>query len=194
MSDCQILAEEEEKRYNAARYGGIGKVKDRTEENEMIAATEGHPCGPIPFNQGKIEHVDNTSVKQSAVAAAEGYELGDHGCRWIVEYESIDDTVDNVARSTSHNEGKTREIAPRDAATYGTEHIYANEDDKDDAEGGEEEFVKELPSEGHSVILGKEQVKPIGEVDALVHIHARLNTYLYDLVNGDDTDSKGCRG
>ena len=120
MSDCQILAVEKEEGYDATGDGGIGKVKDRTEENEMIAATEGHPCGPVPFNQGKIEHVDNTSVKQSAVAAAEGYELGDHGCRWIVEYESIEDTVDNVARSTSHYKRQACEIAPRDAATYGS--------------------------------------------------------------------------
>ena len=126
-------------------------------------------------------------MEQRAVACAEGDEVGHHRGWGIVEYQSVEYAVDNVPRCAGQYEGEAYEVAPRYAPPYGTEHVDGNQDDEDDAEGGEKELVDKFPPESHAVVFGKKYVEPVRHADWLVEVHTRLNGYLDGLVNGDNS-------
>ena len=186
MSDCQILAVEKEQGDDATRDGCIGEVKDGAEEDEMVATTQRHPRGPIPFDKREVEHVHYPAVEQRAITRAKADEIGHHRCRRIVEDESVEDTVDNISCRTGYDKGQTGEVTPRYAASDGTHHVDGDKQDEDDAERSEQELIEEFPAKGHAVVLRKEQIEPIRYTNGLVEIHTCLYSNLYGLVDAND--------
>ena len=61
--------------------------------------------------------------------------------------------------------------------------VAGNKDNGHDAEQGKEKLGENLHAECHSVVLGEIDVKPVGNVDALVQEHVRLDSNLDKLVN-----------
>ena len=68
-------------------YTAVCEIEDRSEEQEPLASHKRHPGRPDRVDQREVEHVDNSSE----------HEWG------IVENQSVEQTVDEVAHSSGGN-------------------------------------------------------------------------------------------
>ena len=157
----------------------------------MLTRINGHPCGHVPFNQWKVEHIDHFAVEKFAVAITPRLQLCYLWKRWVVEDESIEEAVDDVACGSCHDECETDNVA-----CGATAHDFAPDEPADDADGdeaeeGEDEFAsEEFPSECHSVVLDEGDVEPGGDFDMLAEQHACLDRNLDDLVDDKHADEE----
>lgn len=148
----------------------------------MLSAYKGEPIRPVPFNKGKIEHIHHPAIEQCVVACAEGYEIGHYGCGGIVEYHTIEQTVNDISRGTGKYQRETGKKQIVHSLPYQLDQYIYKEAYRHNTEGGEEEFVHQFHTEGHASILGKENLEPRGYVNDLMHVHAGLYPYLDNLV------------
>ena len=113
--------------------------------------------------------------------------------RWgrrIVEYHAIEQAVEDVSCCSCRNKCQADKVSPTDAALNAFANIPNKRSNSNDTERGEKPLVEDFHAECHAVILGKENVKPIRDTYALIHIHTRLDGYLYGLVNSNDANRK----
>ena len=175
---------EEQQCHDAARDGCIGKVEDGGEEHAVLSGVDGHPCGHVPFDEGEVEHIDHLAVEEFAVAISVGHELCHLRIGWVVEDESVEHAVDDVACRSCRDEGEADDVPRRSSALDFAVDEPSDEAYRHDAEEGEEEFpAPEFPTERHAVVLHKQEAEPAGDLDALSQMHARLDIDLDDLVN-----------
>lgn len=131
--------------------------------------------------QRKIEHIDNFSVEE----------------RRVIENHTVEKTVHNVAESSAKYGRQTekdsgRSILLLEQLPYVKENYY----DKRNPEETEQKLAEtapELHSEGHSVILYEQNLKPVAKnVNALAYGHIRLDQNLGDLIDSKKKcDKKG---
>ena len=75
---------------------GIGEVEHRTEEDEMLTADKGHPQRPVQLKQREVEHIHHLSHQERGVTRTEGHEIRDIIRRGLREYQTIEQTVDQI--------------------------------------------------------------------------------------------------
>ena len=98
MKHCKFLATEYEQCYDADGYAGIGEVEYRGEEDIRLSAPYREPFGIGGDDDGEVEHVHYPTLEDGCIARAKIYEerlIIGGGTR---EYQSIEYTVDEVAR------------------------------------------------------------------------------------------------
>jgi len=190
MADQLVI--EEQQCHDAARDGCIGKVEDRREEHAMLTGIDRHPRGHVPFDEGKVEHIDYLAVKELAVSISVGHKLGHLREGWGVENESVEEAIDDVACRSRRNQREAHDVPRRSSALDFAINKPTDEAHRHDAEEGEEEFASpQFPTERHAVVLHKNEAEPIGDFNALSQIHARLDTDLDDLVDDKNGHEKG---
>ena len=151
---------------------GISKVEDRAEEDEVVAADEGEPIGPVPLHEREVKHIDHLSLEHRGVPFAPRHELRYAIGGTLREDGSIEHAVDDITQRTGYDEGHTHEISlGKPLATY-LAHIIDEEADGHDTEEREEQFPKDLHTECHTRVFGEVDVEPVGDVDALIEAHA----------------------
>ena len=183
---------ENEEGYYAAGDGCVGKVEDRGEKDAVLSGVDGHPCRHFPFDEREVEHVNNTSVKEFSVSVSVGLKVCDLGKGRVVEDESVEEAVDDVACRSCRDKGEADYIASWSSALNLAVDKPSDEAYSDDAEEGEEEFASpEFPSECHTVVLDENETEPAGDFDALSQIHARLDTDLDNLVYDKNGHEEG---
>ena len=77
----------------------IGYIEDGAEEFEVLSADKRHPMWPSGLKQREIEHVDHLSLEEGSIAAF-GWEECGNAVVALVEDESVEATVDDVAQGT----------------------------------------------------------------------------------------------
>lgn len=87
----------------------IGQVENGPEENELFSGAEREPLRDMTLYYREIKHVHHLAIKQRGVAALLGEHPGHGKIRAFVEYPSVKDAVDDVARSACHDEGHTED-------------------------------------------------------------------------------------
>ena len=183
---------EKQQCHDAARDGCIGKVEDRGEEHTMLPRVDRHPRGHIPLDKGKVEHIDHSSVKELPISVTQWLKLCHLWIRRVVEDESVEEAIDDVACRPCRNQREAHDVPRRSSALDFTIDEPANQAHCHDAEEGEEEFASpQFPTERHAVVLHKDEAEPTGDFNALSQIHARLDTDLDDLVNDKNGHEKG---
>ena len=191
LFNIEAFSIEKQEGYDAAGDGCIGEVEYRTEEDAVFAAIDGNPRGHVPLDEGEVEHIDDASVEEFSVTHAPGYELCRVGVGRVVEDESVEEAVDDVACGSCHDECEADDIA-----CGATAHDFSPDEPADDADGdeteeGEDEFAsEEFPSECHSVILDESDVEPGSDFDMLTEQHACLDRNLDDLVDDKHADEE----
>ena len=160
----------------------------------MLTSAEGHPLGPVPFHQWEVEHVHHPTVEHRVVASAPWHKLCHDGCRRIVENHTIEQAVDDIARSTGKDEGEACQEEIVHSLLYLPAYNIYKEDHGNYAERGEEELIYKFHAECHAAILGEENLEPWGYLYDLVHVHAGLHPYLDCLVydNSRQRYAGGC--
>ena len=170
--------------HNTTRDSCIGKVEDWGEEHTMLTRIDRHPIRHVPFYQGEVEHIDHLAIEELTVPFSPRLEICHLRIRGIVEDESVEKTINDVACRTRCNEGETNDVSRRSSTLDFAVDEPPNQTDSHHSEKREEEFAApEFPSESHPVVLYKQQAEPAGDFDAFTQLHARLDTDLDDLVN-----------
>ena len=141
----------------------------------MIASNEGNPFGPVPLHEREIEHIDHLTLEHRGVPFSPRHELRHAIGGALREDGAIEHTVDDIAQRTGYNEGHTHEVSLRKALAAYLSNIVDKKPYSYDAKEREEEFPKDLHAECHTRVLGKVNVKPVGDVDALIEAHAQLH-------------------
>ena len=191
LFNIEIFPIEEQEGYDAAGDGCIGKVEYGTEEDAVLAAIDGYPRGHVPLDEWEVEHIDDASVEEFSIAHAPGYELCCVGVGGIVEDESVEEAVDDVACGSCHDECEADDVAQGATAHDFAPDEPAYDADCDETEEGEDEFAsEEFPSECHSVVLDEGDVEPGGDFDMLAEQHACLDRNLDDLVDDKHADEE----
>ena len=82
-----------------------------------------------------------------------------------------------------------------DASSDASADVPNKEDNCHNAERSEEPLAEHLHTESHSIVLSEENLEPIGHLDALMQVHASLDSNLDGLVDGDDAEREdnGCQ-
>ena len=160
----------------------------------MLAADIGQTCWPVPFNKGEVEHVHHTTQHQLPIACAPRHEFGYYGSWRVVEYHTVEHAVEDVACSSGRYHRHADEVAPVHAPLDLATDVPDEECDCNDAERSEEPLVENLHAESHSIVLGKENLEPVGDTYALVQVHAGLDGHLDGVVDSNNTKPKDSGG
>jgi len=183
----QVLAEEEQQQHNTYADAGVGKVEHGREEDEVVASPHGHPIGPRGLNYRKVEHVDHLAVKERRVALAKGHEASHAERSGSLEYQAVEQAVDEVASRSCEHHSKAHDVAlaeeprldhPPDVPAYGS--------NGHEAEEREHELVDEGHAVGHAVVLDELDEEPVGDVQGFAKRHVGLDFNLDDLVDNED--------
>ena len=175
--------------YDSTRNSGIGKVENRLEEKELLSADPRHPRWPYETEQREVEHVDHTSEENRGVASAGRKERGHLRRRGIIENESIEDTIEYVARCACDDECQADEIAARDGAQcIDFDYVPYQESDGDYSEQGQRKFASKFHPEGHSVVFDEIQIEPREDFDIFPEIEMGLNPDFRCLVENHHED------
>ena len=130
-----------EEGYYAAGDGCVGKVEDRGEKDAVLSGVDGHPCRHFPFDEREVEHVNNTSVKEFSVSVSVGLKVCDLGKGRVVEDESVEEAIDDVACCPSRNQREAYDVSRWSSALDFAINKPTDEAHRHDAEEGEEEFA-----------------------------------------------------
>lgn len=103
-SPVQIPAVKQKQGNDTAADGSIGKVEDRTEEDEMVSAHQRHPVRPIGIDDGEIEHVHHFSVQQRFISFAPRDPFRDRHRGTGTEDFAVEYTVDDISDGTCQNQ------------------------------------------------------------------------------------------
>ena len=120
--------------------GGIGKIEDGSEEDEVSVGAEeevGQPGGVLAgyVDDGEIEHVDHLSVQPSGITAAVREECGDLGVGALAENAPIKHAVDDVAHRACRDKG--------DAEQHTKFGVFFRETDQNPKQGDNSNNPKE---------------------------------------------------
>lgn len=177
----------------ANRNSGIGDVKYRAEEYEVIAAFKGYPAGQITFIDGEVQHIYHTAVEETAVAAAGRHELRYFVADAVIEDKPVEHAIYQVAGRSGQDQGTTDQ-QPR--AVFFPDKLFHVEEAgyyRYQPEGGEQdlaEIAAKLETIGHPFILNEMDAEPVGENDKLLlHEHVRLDPEFQRLINHQDKDN-----
>jgi len=85
---------------------GICNIEDVIEESELLASYKGQPAGKMCMYQWKIEHIDHSSMKKCGVTMC-GEDTGHMGICAFFKYQTIEETVDEIAERTGKDQGCT---------------------------------------------------------------------------------------
>lgn len=154
------------------------------------------PVGPIAFDDGEIDPVDDAAVEEGAVSASFGQEGGDPcllghriGVARFGEDHSVKHAVNDVAGGSGCDHGQ-REDKPGGGSFF--DHGADEEQqacDGDDPEGGEQDFseiASEGHPEGHSFVFYEMNDEPIAQNrNALAEMHVGFDNNFDDLVSDE---------
>src|SRR3712207_5989868 len=107
----QVFTIENQQGDNAATDGGVRKIENRAEKDEMLSSHKRHPCRPIGFNNRKIEHIYHFPVKPTGISPVVGHERGYLRMGTFIENDTIENTVDDISQSARQNQGNTNDIS-----------------------------------------------------------------------------------
>ena len=170
--------------YDSHTDAGISKIEDGAEEDEMLSAPDWQPRWPIPFHEGEIEHIHYPALHQTVIACPPRHEFCYHGSRRIVEDHAVEEAVDNVSCRSCQDEREADDESDGFTPTTDDTHEIPQQDRHSyDAETGEQLLVHQFHAKRHATVLCEQDIEPVGHMYALVEIHARLDSYLDDLVN-----------
>ncbi len=169
----------------------IGKIKYGSEEDEMPVRAEEEirqPGGILAgdVDDGEIEHIDYAPVQPAGIAATVGEEGRDFGEGAFAEDAPVEHAVDDVAHGTCGDEGNAKQDTELSAFLRLTDQNPEQDHDGHDPEKAQGELPQSAatkPTEGHAVVLNKQQVEPASDDrNLLVQGHTRLHPNLEDLV------------
>ena len=109
-----VAVVEEYERYDSARDGGIGDVEYRLEEEELLPAYEWDPVGPDEAEEREVEHVNHLAEEERSVASGFGEDGGDLGWHRVVEDQSVEHAVEDVACGSGCYKGEAHDVASGD--------------------------------------------------------------------------------
>ena len=169
--------------------GGVGDVEDGVEEEEVFAAEEGEPLGPVELEKGEVEHIDHLALEEGGVAAF-GREEGCHREGALAEYQAIETAVDEVAHGTGkyqcqvgHHDGAGPFLEEVEEVPQQGSRGHKAEEGKDDlaccaAEGG---------AEGEALVLDEMQQAPVAQQgNFLSEVEMGLDPDFHYLVDDED--------
>lgn len=160
----------------------------------MLSTHKRHPFGPVEFEEREIEHIYNTTIEPCGIAFAKRHEMSHIRRCGIVEDESVEEAVEDIAQSAREHKGNADEVAPGDIATQEFYYIIYKECGGNDAKTRQQELVKELHTKGHAVVLDKGDAEPRSNRDAFVERHVRLHPNLNELVDAHATEDNAYDG
>jgi hypothetical protein len=145
--------------YDTAADARIGKVEDRTEEN--VATDKRHPFGP--GKKRKIEHVYYPSFEERGVSFAPRDKMGNLAIAGREDL-AIEQTIYNIAYGTGQNHCHCKDKARRIFLVLDKlyQQIY-KKGNSNYTESCKEQFVKQLHTECHSIILNETDLEPISK-------------------------------
>ena len=174
---------------DSTRNGCVGKVEHRAEEYAVLSSIDGNPRWHVPFQERKVEHIDDSAIQKLSVAIAPRHECGHFGKGRVVENESVKKAVDDVPCGSGHDEAQAHNESHRSVSADFPTDIPSDGADSNNPEECEKEFPSpDFPAESHSVVLDENQLEPGCNLDTLSKIHPRLDTDFDDLVDDKDGD------
>lgn len=138
---------------------------------------------PISIYNGKVKHIDDPTGKGSGITGSERHEMGYKRSGRIIENQPVKNTVYNIPHSPGQHQRQTNDISGRYPFSDDFNQIIRNKSYGNNTKGSEKKLIKKLPAKSHPRILGKQDVKPVRDTNALMHMHPRLHSDLYGLVD-----------
>ena len=148
----------------------------------MLATDKRKPIRPVPFDKWEIEHIYHPAIEHGVVACAEGYEVSHYRCWRIVEYHSIEQTVNDVSCCTGKYQRKANEKQIVNSLPDQLGQYIYKEADRNDTEGSKEDLVHQFHAKSHATILSKKNLEPGSYLYDLMHVHAGLHPNLDNLI------------